>query len=203
MLSFVRGRASARRLRLFACACARRAWDRLDAAGRWAVEAAERFADDAATGEELGAARAAAHEAALAAVSGWGANRRHDHAKFAAASAAAPDAGEAAVTASQDMLRLADEGLRRAEEEAAQVADIRCVFGGLFHAVAIQPEWLTSTVLVLARQADEAWEFGAIPILADALQDAGCDSDDLLSHLRGAGPHTIGCWALDLVLGKS
>lgn len=202
MLTFVRERASDRRLRLFACACARRAWGRLDAAGRWAVEAAERFADGAAAGEELGAARAAAHEAALAAMSGWGANRRHDLARFAAASAAHPDAGGAAEMASQDMLRVADEGRRRAEEEAAQVADIRCVFGGVFRAGAVEPEWLTSTVVALARRADEGQEFGVLPILADALQDAGCDDEELLAHLRG-GPHVLGCGALDLVLGKS
>jgi hypothetical protein len=45
-------------------------------------------------------------------------------------------------------------------------------------------------------------EFGAMPILADALQDAGCDSDDILNHCRGPGPHVRGCWVVDLVLGK-
>ena len=48
----------------------------------------------------------------------------------------------------------------------------------------------------------EAREFGAMPILADALQDAGCDSDDILDHCRGDGPHVRGCWVVDLVLGK-
>src|SRR3954449_6172681 len=96
MLAFVRGKASGLRLRLFACACARRAWDRLDAAGRWAVQAAERAADGEGPDGELWAAHVEAREAALRAVVGWGTNRRHDHAKFAAASAAAPDAGDAA-----------------------------------------------------------------------------------------------------------
>jgi hypothetical protein len=45
--------------------------------------------------------------------------------------------------------------------------------------------------------------FDRMPILADALQDAGCDSEALLSHLRDAdATHVRGCWALDLVLGK-
>jgi hypothetical protein len=44
--------------------------------------------------------------------------------------------------------------------------------------------------------------FEDLPILADALEDAGCDNPDLLSHLRGPGPHVRGCWALDLILGK-
>jgi hypothetical protein len=43
----------------------------------------------------------------------------------------------------------------------------------------------------------------AIPILADALQDAGCENDDILTHCRGPGPHVRGCWVVDLVLGKS
>jgi hypothetical protein len=187
---------------LFACACARRAWDRLDAAGRWAVQAAERAAGGEGPEGELWAAHVEAHEAALRAVEGWGANRRHDHAQFAAASAAEPDAGEAALAASQDMLRLADEGLRRAEEEAAQAANIRCIFGGLFHANAVEPAWLTSTVLALARRADETREFGVLPILADALQDAGCDDEGLLAHCRAGGVHTPGCWAVDAVLGR-
>ena len=45
-------------------------------------------------------------------------------------------------------------------------------------------------------------DFTATPILADALQDAGCDSTDILDHCRGPGPHVRGCWVVDLVLGK-
>ena len=42
-----------------------------------------------------------------------------------------------------------------------------------------------------------------MPILADALQDAGCDNDDILNHCRDDGPHVRGCWVVDLVLGKA
>jgi hypothetical protein len=42
-----------------------------------------------------------------------------------------------------------------------------------------------------------------LALLADALEDAGCTDGELLGHLRGPGPHVRGCWALDLVLGKS
>jgi hypothetical protein len=41
------------------------------------------------------------------------------------------------------------------------------------------------------------------PALADALQDAGCDSTEVLDHCLGAGPHVRGCWVVDLVLGKA
>ncbi|MCE9564022.1 MAG: hypothetical protein K8U57_18420 [Planctomycetes bacterium] len=80
---------------------------------------------------------------------------------------------------------------------------IRDIFGNPFRPVALDQSWLTSTVLALAREMYSSRDFSAMPILADALQDAGCDSDDLLNHLRGEGPHYRGCWALDLVLGKS
>jgi hypothetical protein len=204
MLAHLRVRASSRKLRLFACACARRVWGRFDATGRWAVQSAERAAEGEGPEGELRGAHAEAHEAALRAVTGWGMNRRHDHARFVAASSAASDAAEAASMASQDMLRLADEELRRPAEEAAQIADIRCVFGDPFHPVLVDPGWLTSTVRVLAGQADETREFGVLPILADALQDAGCDNESILNHCRDANAtHVRGCWVVDLVLGKA
>jgi hypothetical protein len=48
----------------------------------------------------------------------------------------------------------------------------------------------------------ESREFGTMPVLADALQDVGCNSADILDHCRGPGPHVRGCWVVDLVLGK-
>jgi hypothetical protein len=79
----------------------------------------------------------------------------------------------------------------------------RDIFGNPFRPVAADPSWLTSTVLALARgiYADRA--FDRLPILADALQDAGCDNEDVLDHCRGPGPHARGCWVVDLLLGKS
>ena len=66
----------------------------------------------------------------------------------------------------------------------------------------VDPAWLTSTVVALARSIYDERAFDRLPILADALQDAGCDSDDVLAHLRDPQEHVRGCWALDLVLGK-
>jgi hypothetical protein len=45
-------------------------------------------------------------------------------------------------------------------------------------------------------------DFTPMPILADALQDAGCDNAEILAHCRGDSPHIRGCWVVDLVLGK-
>jgi hypothetical protein len=59
-----------------------------------------------------------------------------------------------------------------------------------------------STVVALAKQMYESSDFSAMPILADALQDAGCDIEAVLSHCRGLEPHVRGCWVVDLVLGK-
>jgi hypothetical protein len=65
------------------------------------------------------------------------------------------------------------------------------------------PEWRTSTVLDIAASAYTENEFSRSVILADALEDAGCDELPLLNHLRGGGPHFRGCWAVDAVLGRS
>ena len=87
---------------------------------------------------------------------------------------------------------------------ARHAADrLRDIFGNPFRPVAFSPEWRTDTAVLLARQMYDARDFGAMPILADALQDAGCDSDDVLQHCRDPrGTHVRGCWVCDLVLGK-
>ena len=73
-----------------------------------------------------------------------------------------------------------------------------------FRPVAFDPAWRTSTAVALASQMYESRDFGAMPILADALQDAGCNSDDILNHCRDAKQvHVRGCWVVDLVLGKA
>jgi hypothetical protein len=79
---------------------------------------------------------------------------------------------------------------------------LRDIFGNPFRPVAFAPSWRTSTVLALARQMYEFRDFSAMPILADAIQDAGCNSDNILEHCRSPGPHVRGCWVVDLVLNK-
>jgi hypothetical protein len=80
---------------------------------------------------------------------------------------------------------------------------LRDIFGPLpFRPVVFSPARRTDTALSLARQMYDSREFSAMPILADALQDTGCDSTDILDHCRGPGPHVRGCWVVDLVFGK-
>ena len=59
------------------------------------------------------------------------------------------------------------------------------------------------TVVQLAQVIHNDRAFDRLPILADALEDAGCTDPDTLAHCRGPGPHVRGCWVVDLLLGKS
>lgn len=89
------------------------------------------------------------------------------------------------------------------DEAGTQAALIRCIFGNPFRPITFDPAWRTSDVVALARGIYDDRAFDRMPILADALQDAGCNSDDILAHCRGSGPHARGCWVVDLVLGKA
>jgi hypothetical protein len=85
---------------------------------------------------------------------------------------------------------------------AAEQADLlRELFGNPFRPVAFDPAWRTDTAVTLARQMYDSRDFGAMPILADALQDAGCEDEAILLHCREPGAHVRGCWVCDLVLG--
>jgi hypothetical protein len=89
------------------------------------------------------------------------------------------------------------------ERDAEHVDIIHDIFGNPFRPVAFDPAWRTSDAVALAQSMYDARNFGAMPILADALQDAGCDSADVLTHCRDANQvHVRGCWVCDLVLGK-
>jgi hypothetical protein len=80
---------------------------------------------------------------------------------------------------------------------------IRDIFGTQFHPVIFSPEWRTTTVIALAQQMYGSRDFSAMPILADALQDAGCDNEDILQHCRDEkARHVRGCWVVDSVLRK-
>jgi hypothetical protein len=90
--------------------------------------------------------------------------------------------------------------LRR--ERTDIVSLLRCIFGNPFRPVAVDPSWLTSDVVALAEGIYQDRAFDRMPILADALQDAGCEHEDVLNHCRQPGEHVRGCWVVDLLLGK-
>jgi hypothetical protein len=92
----------------------------------------------------------------------------------------------------------------RGDKEDEPLSNIvRDVFGSFFYRVAIDPRWLSSTVLDLARTIDAEKCYERMPILADALMDAGCDDEALLNHCQQPIEHVKGCWAIDLLLGKT
>ncbi|VTR93298.1 Uncharacterized protein (Fragment) OS=uncultured bacterium PE=4 SV=1 [Gemmata massiliana] len=108
---------------------------------------------------------------------------------------------EWAITGEVNKLDLTRAPQRRTADREVRV--LRDLFGNPFRPVAFAPAWRTSTAVAVASQMYEARDFSAMPILGDALQDAGCDSAEVLDHCRDAGaPHVRGCWVVDLVLGR-
>ena len=79
---------------------------------------------------------------------------------------------------------------------------LRDIFGNPFRPVAFFRAWRTDTTVALARQMYKERDFSAMPILADALQDVGCDNEDILDHCYRWKPHVRGCWVVDKVLDK-
>jgi hypothetical protein len=105
---------------------------------------------------------------------------------------------------SNQVLRYAGETKAHRERTYWEFCEqFRCVAGYPFRPVIFPPTWRTETAVALAAgiYADRA--FDRLPILADALEEAGCDSADVLNHCRGPGPHVRGCWVVDGVLGKT
>jgi hypothetical protein len=92
-------------------------------------------------------------------------------------------------------------------EQSAQADLLRDILGNPFRPAPRVDRtvlaWNAGTVVTLAQVIYDERRFTELPILADALEDAGCTDADILAHLRGPGPHVRGCWVLDLLLGKS
>jgi hypothetical protein len=194
MLEFLLGKASDRRLRLFAVSCCRSIWPLLsDERHRRVIEVVERFADEEATNEELESAWTAcrdtpgeAHRAARAAA--WAATRTSGVRSVARAVAWAN--GEDA----------------QATADSVQCNLLHDIFGNPFRPLILNPAWLSwhSGLLVsMARQMYDSRDFTDMPVLADALEEAGCQDQDILNHCRARGEHVRGCWVLDLLLGKT
>ena len=87
-------------------------------------------------------------------------------------------------------------------ERDQQALLLRDIFGNPLRPVAFDPVWRSETTICLASAIYDDHAFERLPILADALEDAGCDHTDILTHCRGDGPHVRGCWVIDLLLGK-
>jgi hypothetical protein len=231
MLELLRGKVSDRKLRLFAVACCRLVGELLTDEAREAVAAAERFADGRASAEELarlraltltrrqgqgdvGVAAGYAARAAFHAAAAWGAERDASHqcaevtrCAQAAASRAARGSygGQGATTgpARASVLRTIGEGARLTQRDQ-QRALLRDVVGNPFRPAAVPAawrDWNAGAVVHLAQAIYEERRFGDLPVLADALEDAGCTDAEVLGHCRRLGEHTRGCWVVDALLG--
>jgi hypothetical protein len=203
LLKFLQGRASERRLRLFAVACCRRVWTLLEA--KWdkrAIEVVEAFADGRATGKELRAAAEAAWsgliepaQATLEGDAAWAAEAATALAAVVAAEAAWAE-GKAGATAA----------LVAGSERQAQAKLLRCIFRNPFRPAPVIPPavlaWKGGAVRRLALGIYNRRAFDRLPVLGDALKQAGSDNADILAHCREPGPHVRGCWVVDALLGK-
>ena len=200
-----------RKLRLFAVACCRRVLTHTtDASAKRLVELIEQLADGKGDPESLRIvwskvpfyphAEGAAKQAAALDCASWRATidcywrAAHQAEEATADTIDEPDSSEVRIRKYE----------QRGRERSAQLRLLRDIVGNPFRPVAFSPAWRTDTAVLLARQMYDSRDFSAMPILADALQDAGCDHADILSHCRDANqPHVRGCWVVDLVLGKS
>ena len=214
-----------RRLRLYGVACARMVWDVLTADARNAVLLSERHADGRGTQADLRAAAVrmrygpVTHQQRAANAAGWAsagfwreqepaaaaeprwnpAEASREAANALAARAAGPSPGGNPVSSAWQITW----NTTFAKARAHQAELVRDIFPPPGYTPELHPDWRTATVLTLARQMDESGDFSAVSILADALQDAGCDDDVALERCRAwPGVHCRGNWVVDLVLGR-
>ena len=192
MLELLRHSVWERKLRLFAVACCRRNWHRITVeAIKEAIQVAERYADDRFI--PLHDLRKAWTE-----ISG----------AYFTEAIVLEDAWETASKVSAGWQRICNsrntQGIAQPEPNA-QCQLLRDIFGNPFQVQVISSSWLASADGTIPRIAEAVYEmraFEQLPILADALEDLGCDNADILNHCRSSGPHVRGCWVLDLLLEK-
>jgi hypothetical protein len=191
MLEFVRNRATDRKYRLLTCAALRSVWDRLpDDRCREAVELAERYAEGRATDAERQAT--------------W---QQMERARDQALVHGAQDAAMWYRDVRNALAEHLNQYTPPAEINGRKLCDlIRDLFMP-FPGIQIDPDWLAwnnGTVAKMARVIYDERRFAEVPILGDALEEAGCMDQDILVHCRAPkGVHVAGCWVLDLLLNQS
>jgi hypothetical protein len=186
-----------------------------------AVEVSERFADGSATIEELESAAEAAMGVAWGRTQGQPIDFRpgREEQRFVDAAMAAsysatsprrvsiPRRGPVGIwIMTYNVLHYAAKSGGSREIGPRQAALLRDIFGNPFRPANMEKNWLAWNDGIVPKIATETYEsrdFGRLPILADALEDAGCDNADILAHCRSGREHVRGCWVVDLLLGKS
>ena len=214
MLLAVRDRVCQRKVLLFNSACCRRVWSRLGPLDRAFVEQIETAIDTPEEVRELEAGLDSERVASLA-MAGLSDHTVSDEIASRLTSQTALclsvvgdrgwGIGLLAFAAAQLVANTEPEGGQRVAQEhegMEQMRLLRCIFGNPFRSTIFTPEWKTSTVVSLAAAIYGERAFDRLPILADALEEAGCDDASMLDHCRGNSLHVRGCWVIDLVLGK-
>jgi hypothetical protein len=199
MLEFLRAKAMDRKLRLFAVACCRRLpQDHLlpDELIAEALALAEHMSEGTATFQDW----RAIHDALNGRTLGDGivaivSTLYHD---IRAGVLRMTDAVTRAVSYME---------ARRGTKGHALAALLRDILGPLpFRPMTVHPDvvaWNDRLVVRLAQAIYDERRWGDMPLLGDALLDAGCDNEEVLAHCRDGGEHVRGCWVVDLLLGKS
>ena len=221
MLEFIRGKASDRKLRLFAAARCR--LFRPDWNDWWpireAVDAAEQFSDGLCPAGQLTRFHQTwedfSWDLRLNTIDPHGGSTvlLPDRLGLVLVQVvSSPEAGPAARGTLYDDLESYFIGTWKdgPQERRAECQLLQEVFGNPFRPVTASPSWRSPQVVALAQAAYDERELPAgtldtsrLAVLSDALEDAGCTAAALLGHLRGPGPHVRGCWAVDLLLGKA
>ncbi len=213
MLRFLQeGRTSERKLRLLACACCRQIWNLLpDPLSRQAVMVAERYADGQASDVELAQVRVqamkptgeAAKQAAWAPY--WAVNTKMAEPIWNIFTGAAGAQARQAAQVEHGKQAAAYEAMQSITR-SAQANLIREVIGNPFRPAIIRPYLLTwggGIVVQLAEGIYEDRAFDSMPVLGDALEEAGCADEAILKHCRQGDGHVRGCWVVDAVLAKT
>jgi hypothetical protein len=202
-----------RKLRLFAVACCRHIWHLLpDERSRTAVAVAEQYADRQASDRQQAGVLKEAIAASTTGRAAWAAYwaaKKNIGASIGNTCVAAVEAGArhavgAASGSAADPLTVWDVARMAGSREQARL--LRDILGNPFRPALVDSAWLRwqgGLVVSMARQVYEERRFADLPVLADALEDAGCDAADVLEHCRAGGEHVRGCWALDLLLGNA
>jgi hypothetical protein len=219
MLELLRGNVGDRKLRLFACACCRRLGHLLtDERSRRALDIAERYADRLASAGELRAAESEGYLAVGEALPDFPGDvsdpvQAASLARYQAAGSvyysACDNSWLGARMTCQEAARASSAcawPTGQKTEQPAQCLLLRCLFGNPFRPSPPLPSavlgWNDGTVVKIAQGIYEERASDRLPILHDALLDAGCDNEDILAHCRSDGPHVRGCWVIDIILGK-
>jgi hypothetical protein len=201
-LRFHRTKTGRRKLRLYAVGCGLIVADKLpDERLRQAIHIAERYADGLALKAELAAIRSKVHPLRSSLGPFRNESIEVQVAVDIAVAATEHNPKDAAFYIPTTRMPLAGK-FPWEKAKAVLCRMLRRIVGNPFRPVAFAPEWRTTVAVGIAAQIYESREFGNLPVLADALEDAGCDHPAVLAHCREPGEHARGCWVVDGVLGK-